>query len=274
MDRTLLLVDDEQNILSALTRLLRRDGYRLLTASGGEAGLAVLAENEVGVIISDQRMPGMSGSEFLNTVKERHPDTVRIMLSGYTDLASVTEAINRGAIYKFLTKPWEDDLLRENVREAFHRFELARENERLTKELTQANERLADINMGLRREVEATSREAADQAIVLNVAQEVLDALPIGVLGIGDEGLIAVANGAANRLLAGVTGGSLLGAFAEDCLPPALLACLPRSADSAADVSAELDMGAEGRWEIRSNRLGMASEAKGRTVVLIPKERV
>jgi len=76
----------------------------------------------VALIISDQRMPGMSGTEFLNIVKELYPDTMRIILSGYTDLEVVTESVNRGAVFKFLTKPWNDDLLREQVRDAFRRY--------------------------------------------------------------------------------------------------------------------------------------------------------
>jgi diguanylate cyclase (GGDEF)-like protein/PAS domain S-box-containing protein len=119
---TLLLVDDEPGIRTALTRMLRGDGYRILTASSGAEGLELLSVNTVQVIISDQRMPGMSGTEFLNTVKELYPDTVRIILSGYTDLQVVTESVNRGAVFKFLTKPWNDDLLREQVRDAFRRY--------------------------------------------------------------------------------------------------------------------------------------------------------
>ena len=121
MERTLLLIDDEENIVAALARLLRRDGYNILKAAGGREGLELLAQNEVGVIISDQRMPEMTGVEFLNKVKDLYPDTIRIVLSGHTELNAVTDAINRGAIYKFLTKPWEDDLLRANVEEAFQR---------------------------------------------------------------------------------------------------------------------------------------------------------
>jgi CheY-like chemotaxis protein len=120
--RTLLLVDDEPGIRAALSRMLRRDGYRILTAATGSEGLEVLSVNSVQVIISDQRMPGMSGTEFLNIVKELYPDTVRIILSGYTDLEVVTESVNRGAVFKFLTKPWNDDLLREQVRDAFRRY--------------------------------------------------------------------------------------------------------------------------------------------------------
>jgi EAL domain-containing protein (putative c-di-GMP-specific phosphodiesterase class I)/FixJ family two-component response regulator len=123
--RAILLVDDEAGIRSALTRMLRSDGYRIFTAAGGAEGLEILAVNEVQVIISDQRMPGMSGTEFLDIVKQLHPETVRIILSGYTDLEVVTDSVNRGAVFKFLTKPWNDDLLRQQVRDAFRHFRSA-----------------------------------------------------------------------------------------------------------------------------------------------------
>ena len=133
MDGTLLLVDDEENILRSLVRQLRGEGYRILTATGGAEALQILAANEVHVILSDQRMPAMSGSEMLSHAKELYPDTVRMVLSGYSDLASVTDAINRGNIYRFLFKPWDDDLLRENIREAFDRYELGRKGAQFTK---------------------------------------------------------------------------------------------------------------------------------------------
>jgi diguanylate cyclase (GGDEF)-like protein/PAS domain S-box-containing protein len=116
---TLLLVDDEPGIRSALVRLLRRDGYRILTADSGPEGLELLALHPIRVIVSDQRMPGMSGTEFLEIARQLHPATIRILLSGYTDLSVVTDGVNRGAVYKFVTKPWDDDQLRELVRDAF-----------------------------------------------------------------------------------------------------------------------------------------------------------
>jgi diguanylate cyclase (GGDEF)-like protein/PAS domain S-box-containing protein len=125
--RTLLLLDDEPNILNALMRLLRRDGYRILLANSANEAFELLANNPVQVVISDQRMPDMSGTEFLGRVSELHPDTVRMVLSGYSDLQAVTDAVNRGAIYKFLSKPWEDDKLRETIRDAFRRFERERQ---------------------------------------------------------------------------------------------------------------------------------------------------
>ncbi|UGQ47801.1 EAL domain-containing protein [Massilia endophytica] len=121
--RTLLLVDDEPSVLSSLERLFRREGYRILSAGSGKQGLELLASNDVQVVISDQRMPEMQGTEFMARAKELYPDTVRMILSGYADLTSVKDAINRGAVYKFLSKPWDDDELRETVRDAFRRAE-------------------------------------------------------------------------------------------------------------------------------------------------------
>lgn len=121
--RTLLLVDDEENVLRALQRVFRRDGYRVLAASRVQEAFELLASNEVQVIVSDQRMNDVSGTEFLGRVKELYPRTVRLILSGYTDLATVTEAINRGAIYRFLTKPWDEEDLRHHIREAFRTWE-------------------------------------------------------------------------------------------------------------------------------------------------------
>jgi EAL domain-containing protein (putative c-di-GMP-specific phosphodiesterase class I)/ActR/RegA family two-component response regulator/GGDEF domain-containing protein len=121
--RTLLLVDDEENVLRALQRVFRRDGYRVLAASRVQEAFELLASNEVQVIVSDQRMNDVSGTEFLGRVKELYPRTVRLILSGYTDLATVTEAINKGAIYRFLTKPWDEEDLRHHIREAFRTWE-------------------------------------------------------------------------------------------------------------------------------------------------------
>jgi diguanylate cyclase (GGDEF)-like protein/PAS domain S-box-containing protein len=121
--QTILLLDDEQNILHALVRLLRKDGYNILCANSGEQAFELLAMNNIQVILSDQRMPNISGTEVLKVVKELYPNTIRLVLSGFTDLKSVTEAINSGAIYKFITKPWNDVELRNEIRQAFVQFD-------------------------------------------------------------------------------------------------------------------------------------------------------
>lgn len=149
IERTLLLVDDDEAIGAALNRLLRKEGYNILCARSGQEGLELLARNEVQVIVSDQRMPGMSGVEFLSRAKELFPKTVRIILSGYADLDSVTDAINRGAIYKFLTKPWDNETLCANVLEAFRHYELVQQRKHLAVEIQEANTTLASLSLEL-----------------------------------------------------------------------------------------------------------------------------
>ncbi|MBK9443057.1 MAG: EAL domain-containing protein [Comamonadaceae bacterium] len=119
---TLLLVDDEPNILNAIKRLLRREGYRILCAESAAQGLDLLATHRVQVVISDQRMPVMTGTEFLSRVKELYPDTVRLVLSGYSELESLTDAINKGAIYRYISKPWDDDSFKQDVIQAFRHY--------------------------------------------------------------------------------------------------------------------------------------------------------
>lgn len=118
---TLLAVDDDAATLQMLQYALKHDGIRVLTANSAEQGLELLALNLVQVVLSDQRMPGMSGSEFLDIVAQLYPDTIRIILTGYADLQTVIDVVNEGTVYKFLTKPWNDDMLREQIREAFVR---------------------------------------------------------------------------------------------------------------------------------------------------------
>ncbi|MDH4284271.1 MAG: EAL domain-containing protein [Gallionellaceae bacterium] len=149
MDRTLLLVDDEENIVSSLARLLRSSGYNILRANSGREGLELLASNKIGVIISDQRMPEMTGVEFFSKVKDRHPKTVRIVLSGYADLDAVKEAVNRGAIYKYISKPWDEAELCACVQEAFEHYEQAQRKEQLTLEAQAANAAIANISLDL-----------------------------------------------------------------------------------------------------------------------------
>ncbi|GAO37392.1 hypothetical protein SCT_2813 [Sulfuricella sp. T08] len=117
--RTLLLVDDESNVTAALTRQFRHEGYRILVAHSPTEAFEQLASHRVGVILSDQGMSEMSGIEFLSRVKRLYPEVMRIVLSGYTDLKLIAEAFNQGAIYKYITKPWDDREMLNSVKEAF-----------------------------------------------------------------------------------------------------------------------------------------------------------
>lgn len=151
MIRTLLLVDDEENITLALVRLLRKDGYQILTANSASEALKILENHFVDVVLTDQRMPEISGVELLLEVKHRFPHAVRLLLSGYSDLESMKAAINQGAIYKYLTKPWDNDVLRRTVKDAFSKHELIQERERITRQINAANKSLAELNQELEK---------------------------------------------------------------------------------------------------------------------------
>ena len=122
--RTLLIIDDDAKVLSALRRILRADGYRILTATGVAEAFELLARNRVGIIVADHYMPDMTGIEFLKRVRSLYPECIRIMLTGHADLDTVTEAVNRGFVFKFLSKPWDDDHFKEVIHEAFRQYAL------------------------------------------------------------------------------------------------------------------------------------------------------
>ena len=198
--RTLLLLDDEDGILASLKRLFRRDGYKILSANNATNAFELLAQHRVGVIISDQRMPIMTGTEFLRRVKDLYPETIRIILSGYTELQSVIEAINEGSIYRFLTKPWDDDLLRAAIREAFRQQELGQENIQLNQQFREASARLTDANNQLQELLAAKSDRISRDEALIGAAQEVFYRLPVPLVGVDDNGMIVMANARANAL--------------------------------------------------------------------------
>ncbi|MFZ2991033.1 response regulator [Ideonella sp.] len=199
-ERTLLLVDDEENILAALRRLVRREGYRILTATSAAAGLELLKSAKVDVIISDQRMPGMTGVDFLRRAKALYPDTMRMTLSGYADLQSIIDAVNEGSIYKFLTKPWEDDRLRAHVAEAFRQKEMADENRRLNDEVANANAELASLNERMARMLVQQREQSSLMAASADGVHALLEDLPVALVGVDPDGLLAYANHCARTL--------------------------------------------------------------------------
>lgn len=218
--RTLLLVDDEENILASLKRLFRRDGYHIVTAPSAAEGLQRLVEGGVDVIVSDQRMPGMTGVEFLRRAKDLYPETVRMVLSGFTELQSIIDAVNEGAIYKFLTKPWDDNLLRSHVSEAFRHKEMADENRRLAREVEAAANDLATLNERLEQSLLQQRQQAELLQASSGGLREILDEIPAAVVGIDTEGMVAYLNREA--LLVLPEAADLLGRMAAEALPASL----------------------------------------------------
>jgi type II secretory ATPase GspE/PulE/Tfp pilus assembly ATPase PilB-like protein/FixJ family two-component response regulator len=128
---TLLFVDDEPNVLASLKRIFMEENYTLLTASSAASALEIMESRPVHLLVSDHRMPGMTGAELLKTARERWPETIRIMLTGYADVNSIMGAVKDGAVFKFITKPWNDEDLRLTVSLALQQYVLMQENRHL-----------------------------------------------------------------------------------------------------------------------------------------------
>jgi hypothetical protein len=177
-------------------------------------------------------MPDMTGTEFLSRVKELYPDTVRMVLSGYTDLQSVIEAINEGSIYRFLTKPWDDDQLRGAIREAFQQQEMAQENALLNQQNREHSARLLEMNAQLESLLSLkTDRIARDEALI-GAAQEAFFHVPVPLVGVDDNGMVVLANSRALDLWPeALPGSDLVDALPADLaarmLSPAAVAPLP-----------------------------------------------
>ena len=156
-------MDDEENVLRSLKRLFVSEDYEVFTAASGSDGLAVLKEIEVPVIVSDQRMPVMTGAEFLEKSRQFSPDAVRIILTGYADVEAAIGAINRGGAYRYVSKPWNDSDLLHVIKDAFEKYRLVKENQYLTKLTIQQNEELKKWSTELEFYVQQHTIELTNQ---------------------------------------------------------------------------------------------------------------
>lgn len=167
---TVLFVDDEKNILKAVERLLRSEPWTVLTASRASDALEILERQPVQVVVTDQRMPEMSGVDLLSAVRERHGDIVRMMLTGFTEMNVAVEAINRGEIYRLITKPWNDEELKATIRQAFDHHQLKQEIRRLNQVTREQNLKLQDMNRNLETKVRERTKQLAGKHQELRVA--------------------------------------------------------------------------------------------------------
>ncbi|MGD8452563.1 MAG: response regulator [Phycisphaerae bacterium] len=254
-------MDDEENVLSSLRRLLRREPYEIVTADSAEEGLRNLAAQPAQLVISDERMPDMTGTVFLREVRRRWPNTIRIILSGYSAVDTILAAINEGAVYKFLTKPWNDEELKLNIRRALEQYALEAENRRMACEIAEQNALLSELNAEL-------AQRADDAVIGLDIAQELLDFADVGILAMDESGLMVGANRRARESFA-TTAGCVLGLSAAEVLPPELHAavCGPASTGSPARAG-ELRLGDRVlQWRARPVR-ARASRGSGRGMIV------
>ena len=137
----ILYIDDEIHNLNAFKASFRRL-YTVFTAESAEGAVKILSENDIHIIISDQRMPRITGIEFFESILEKYPEPIRILLTGYADINAVIDAINKGQVYKYFSKPWNEEELRHNIEKAYEVYALRKENKELTAKLLDVNEKL------------------------------------------------------------------------------------------------------------------------------------
>ncbi|MBW2624361.1 MAG: response regulator, partial [Deltaproteobacteria bacterium] len=197
---TVLCVDDEENIQRSLKRLFRKENFRFLKAETGEEGLKILQENPVHLVISDNRMPIMSGIEFLARVRENYPDMIRMVLTGFTDLDTIMESVNLGHIFKFVLKPWNDQNLIMDVRQALQQYDLIQANKQLHERILEQNLELKKMNGNLEDMVQKRTKELEIQNQALELSRAILTDLPLPIMGISPDGMIVLINNEAQSL--------------------------------------------------------------------------
>lgn len=170
----LLFVDDEPNVLKALRRLFRGAEYSVQLAESGMAALAILQQHPIDLIISDMRMPQMDGAEFLTQAAERWPNCVRILLTGYADIDSTIAAVNKGRIYSYCSKPWEDHELKILVNNALEQKRLRDERRQLFDIINRQNQELKELNAGLEEKVEKRTEQLRKSLTLIDQAHDAL----------------------------------------------------------------------------------------------------
>jgi signal transduction histidine kinase len=181
---TVLVVDDEADVVKSVQDLLRMD-YRVLGTTRAKDALQIMQNEEVHVVMSDQRMPEMTGVEFLQHVRGGYPEAIRLLFTGYADIRAVIDAINQGNVYRYITKPWDPEELQTVIREAVDRFDLIAEKTRLTGELKSKNAELESANIELRNSlvlktafIRVASHELRTPVAILSGLTKLLAILP------------------------------------------------------------------------------------------------
>ncbi len=186
MKRTILIIDDERDVINALLRQLRKEPIIILSASSTEEAFTILKENKVHLVIADHRMPSTTGVEFLRRVKKQWPDIVRFIISGYIETALLISAINEGEVYRFITKPWDGKKLKEYIYDGLQHYDVLESNRDVMNELLKYNECL---------DAQVTDRNRA-----LNLSNSIFEELPFGIIAIDEDNKILRTNTYINDL--------------------------------------------------------------------------
>jgi PAS domain-containing protein len=212
-------------------------------------------------------MPNMTGVEFLNRAKALYPQTVRMVLSGYTELQSIIDAVNEGSIYKFLTKPWDDERLRGHVAEAFRQKELADENRRLAQQVETANGDLARLNTRLEQLLAEQRRHAEMLAASAGSMRQLVEELPTAMAAIDPDGQIVFVNREATERLPGAAG--WIGRNARDAWPEALATSLMNDFEPGTGPDLGIELGGRS-FAVTKRRLPAGVNSQGVLLLFNP----
>lgn len=252
-----LLVDDEVSILNAERRLLRNEGYVLFTATRGAEALEILeTQGPFDLLVTDFRMEDMTGIQLLEAVQSRWPDTQRVMLSGYSQVDTILDAVNRGAVYKYLSKPWNDEELKLSLRRAIEQGALQKANAQLLKEVEDQNRRLVNMNAQLEQNYDDAIRG-------LNFNQALFQWIDAAVLTVDYEGVVV----GANARMIDLMGPEVIGLQGRAVLPEPLHRALEAGrSDGSADAGRLRLAGRNMQWRART--FVHEREGRGRVVTL------
>jgi response regulator RpfG family c-di-GMP phosphodiesterase len=268
-NHTILCVDDEKNILSAMKRLLRKEDFQVLTCSSGAEALDLMTENEVHLVICDQRMPVMNGTSLLKIVKEKYPDVIRIILTGYTEVDSITNSINEGHVYKFFLKPWNDQNLKLEIRQALEQYDLIKANQELHEKIVNQNEKLRIMNENLEELVKERTRSLEIQNHALQISHSILEDLPLPIIGVSAEKLVVLVNQAAQNIL-GEEQLIGIGESVADTLPSGFDALVDETLRSNCTMNMKKQRMANGLCDVDMVPLTGRFQGKGVVITLIP----
>lgn len=252
-----LIVDDEQAILNTLRRLLRNEGYEIFVVRSGNKALQVLETlGSVDLLVTDFRMADMTGIQLLEQVRERWPETQRVMLTGYSEVGTILDAVNRGSVYKYLVKPWNDEELKLNLRRSIEQGSLRTANRRLVDEVEKKNQSLVEM-------VGRLQQDCRDAVRGLNFNQALFEWIDAAVVTVDEDGMVVGANANLLRLLRA----DAIGLAAQDALPEAMHAALQDDPDYPGGSAGRIDLdGRRLQWRARTFTHGPA--ARGRVITL------
>ena len=279
-DRSYILcVDDEPGIVRSIRRILKAEPVNVLIAASGPEALEILRKQSVSLILTDYRMPGMNGIEFLEQATPLCPDAFRMILTGYAEAHVLVDAVNRGQIYKILYKPFQEEDIKLTVRSGLEHHARNRENRALLDELGQRNKQLAILNQKLKSGLEGTQADLTISSTALGIAQQLLNEIPAAVIGVEPSGQIVFANKVANVWFAPPAAPrlfSLVGAWSSDVLPESVHGPLQEVSATplmkAKDLRVQIKPGLTLQISCRAITNGAGSDAPATTVFLFATE--